>query len=185
MREVIAKSKFHKIERQKTKDADDELREQLDDELADIRGLLYEQAPVPTPAPAVDLKAKAKLNVFPGPATGANATAVAGASTSAPEADAKPASSYDTFVRELAFERRAKPQDRLKSEEELAAEEAQRLMKAEKARLKRMRGDSDDEGENEEEEGGRRKRKKEPNQVQDPSVQHRLMTLTMTSSSMA
>ncbi|SPO21562.1 related to NOP14 - nuclear and nucleolar protein with possible role in ribosome biogenesis [Ustilago trichophora] len=168
MREVIAKSKFHKLERQKMKDADDELREQLDDELADIRGLLFEQAPVPTPAPAVDPKAKAKISVFPGPATGANATAVAGASTSAAEGEEKPASSYDTFVRELAFERRAKPQDRLKSEEELAAEEAQRLMKAEKARLKRMRGDSDDEGEDEEDEGGRRKRKKGANSSSGP-----------------
>lgn len=163
MREVIAKSKFHKLERQKMKDADDELREQLDDELADIRGLLYEQAPVPTPAPAPDPKAKPKLNVFPGPAaTGANATAIMGNAKmeSQEGAEEKPASSYDTFVRELAFERRAKPQDRLKSEEELAAEEAQRLMKAEKARLKRMRGDSDDQDEEEEEGGGRRKRKK-------------------------
>ncbi len=65
MREVIAKSKFHKIERQKMKDADDELREQLDDELADIRGLLFEQPAVPTPAPAADPKAKAKISVFP------------------------------------------------------------------------------------------------------------------------
>ncbi|CDR99224.1 hypothetical protein [Sporisorium scitamineum] len=161
MREVIAKSKFHKLERQKMKDADDELREQLDDELADIRGLLFEQPAVPTPAPTDDPKAKAKVSVFPGPATGANATAVAGASTSAPDGEDKPASSYDTFVRELAFERRAKPQDRLKSEEELAAEEAKRLMKAEKARLKRMRGDSDDEtDEDDEDDGSRRKRKK-------------------------
>ncbi|KAJ1033240.1 hypothetical protein NDA13_001237 [Ustilago tritici] len=165
MREVIAKSKYHKLERQKMKDADDELREQLDDELADIRGLLYDQAPVPTPASAPDPKAKAKINVFPGPAaTGANATAIVGNAKmeSQKGAEEKPASSYDTFVRELAFERRAKPQDRLKSEEELVAEEAQRLMKAEKARLKRMRGDSDDEDEEEEEEeGGRRKRKKD------------------------
>ncbi|KAI3488771.1 hypothetical protein L1887_47112 [Cichorium endivia] len=169
MREVIAKSKFHKIERQKMKDADEELREQLDDELADIRGLLYEQQAVPTPAPAADPKAKAKLSVFPGPATGANATAVAGASISAVEGDEKPASSYDTFVRELAFERRAKPQDRLKSEEELAADEAQRLMKAEKARLKRMRGDSDDEGDDEDAEtGGRRKRKKGASSTSGP-----------------
>ncbi|CBQ70722.1 related to NOP14-nuclear and nucleolar protein with possible role in ribosome biogenesis [Sporisorium reilianum SRZ2] len=161
MREVIAKSKFHKLERQKMKDADNELREQLDDELADIRGLLFEQPAVPTPAPAVDPKAKAKVSVFPGPATGANATAVAGASTDTSEAQDKPASSYDTFVRELAFERRAKPQDRLKSEEELAAEEAKRLMKAEKARLKRMRGDSDDEADqDDDDDGSRRKRKK-------------------------
>lgn len=169
MREVIAKSKFHKLERQKVKDADDELREQLDDELADIRGLLFEQPAVPTPAPPIDTNAKPKLSVFPGPATGANATAVAGVNTDATAGQDKPTSSYDTFVRELAFERRAKPQDRLKSEEELAAEQAERLRKAEKARLKRMRGDeSDDEADEDDDGGKRRKRSKGANSSSAP-----------------
>ncbi|PWZ03313.1 Nop14-like protein [Testicularia cyperi] len=150
MRELIAKSKYHKLERQKIKDADDDLREQLDDELADIRGLLYEQPAVPPPNAAAEQDSGKSTK---------DATSAIGVSAE----DKKPASSYDTFVRELAFERRAKPQDRLKSEAEMAAEEAQRLMRAEQARLKRMRGDSDDEGDdddNEREGGSRRKRKK-------------------------
>jgi nucleolar protein 14 len=55
---------------------------------------------------------------------------------------------YDQFVKTLAFEARAKPKDRTKTEDELAIEEKERLEKAEAKRLKRMRGeeDSDDEG---------------------------------------
>ncbi len=64
---------------------------------------------------------------------------------------------YDQFVRELAFEKRAKPKDRTKTEEELALEEKEALEKAEKQRLRRMQGleDSDDE-----DEGGKGKGKK-------------------------
>lgn len=61
------------------------------------------------------------------------------------EDDADP---YDRFVRELAFEKRAAPSDRLKSEAEAAMEAAEALRRSEAARLKRMRGDeSDDEDE--------------------------------------
>lgn len=52
---------------------------------------------------------------------------------------------YDTFVRELAFERRAKPQDRLKSAEELVEQHAERLRAAEEARQRRMRGEAEPE----------------------------------------
>ena len=45
MREVIAKSKLHKLERQKMRDEDDELRHQLDSEFGDLRDLLMSQAP--------------------------------------------------------------------------------------------------------------------------------------------
>jgi nucleolar protein 14 len=56
---------------------------------------------------------------------------------------------YDKAVRELAFEQRAKPKDRTKTEEELALEEKQVLERAERKRQKRMRGeDPDSEGEN-------------------------------------
>jgi nucleolar protein 14 len=51
---------------------------------------------------------------------------------------------YDQTVRQLAFDKRAKPTDRTKTEEELAAEEAAKLEKAERARLRRMRGEADD-----------------------------------------
>lgn len=55
---------------------------------------------------------------------------------------------YDKAVRELAFEQRAKPKDRTKTEEELALEEKQALERAERKRQRRMQGeDSDSEGE--------------------------------------
>src|SRR5690606_38462581 len=41
MKEVIAKSKMHKYERQATKDENDDLREELDRELPDIKRLLW------------------------------------------------------------------------------------------------------------------------------------------------
>lgn len=64
---------------------------------------------------------------------------------------------YDRFVRELAFEKRAAPSDRLKSEAEAALEAAETLRRSEAARLKRMRGEEDSE---EEEDGPKRKGKK-------------------------
>jgi nucleolar protein 14 len=57
---------------------------------------------------------------------------------------------FDQYVRELAFEQRAKPKDRTKTEEELATEEKVRLEKAERRRVRRMDGlpDYDSEEEN-------------------------------------
>ncbi|KAN0061064.1 nucleolar complex protein 14 [Thecaphora frezii] len=155
MREVMAKSKFHKLERQKIRDEDEELRMQLDDDLGGIRDLLFAQPAKPEEPSAAQDKEVAK----PAPSEKATEKAAEGGDKR-PLVEPKVSSnSYDAFVKELAFEKRAKPQDRLKSEAELAAEEAQRLMKAERARLKRMRADSDDEG-GSDEEGGRGKRRK-------------------------
>ncbi|KAM8808600.1 nucleolar protein 14 [Eudromia elegans] len=47
---------------------------------------------------------------------------------------------YDMIVRELGFEMKAKPSDRMKTEEELAKEEQARLQKLEADRLRRMLG---------------------------------------------
>ncbi|XP_025889881.1 nucleolar protein 14 [Nothoprocta perdicaria] len=47
---------------------------------------------------------------------------------------------YDMIVRELGFEMKAKPSDRMKTEEELAKEEQARLQKLEADRLRRMHG---------------------------------------------
>ncbi|KAM8940419.1 nucleolar protein 14 [Pelodytes ibericus] len=51
---------------------------------------------------------------------------------------------YDKIVRELGFEMKAQPTERLKSEEEVAREEQERLQKLEADRLRRMRGGEDD-----------------------------------------
>jgi nucleolar protein 14 len=64
---------------------------------------------------------------------------------------------YDKTVRELAFEQRAKPKDRAKTEEELALEQKQALERAERKRQRRMRGEDSDS----EDEKGRRKRLKQ------------------------
>uniref|UniRef100_S4REJ8 NOP14 nucleolar protein n=1 Tax=Petromyzon marinus TaxID=7757 RepID=S4REJ8_PETMA len=56
------------------------------------------------------------------------------------EDDAPRMEAYDVAVRELAFEMKAQPSERLKTAEEMAREEAQRLQHLEAARLRRMRG---------------------------------------------
>ncbi|XP_016402153.1 nucleolar protein 14-like, partial [Sinocyclocheilus rhinocerous] len=48
-------------------------------------------------------------------------------------------------VRELGFEMKAQPSEKLKSAEELAREERQRLQTLEANRLKRMMGDAEEE----------------------------------------
>ncbi|XP_051819881.1 nucleolar protein 14 [Antechinus flavipes] len=52
---------------------------------------------------------------------------------------------YDIMVRELGFEMKAQPSNRMKTEEELAKEEQARLKKLEADRLRRMLGKEDDE----------------------------------------
>ena len=60
-----------------------------------------------------------------------------------------PNDNYDQHVRELAYDKRAKPKDRTKTEEELALEEKEVLERAERRRQRRMLGlpesDSDSE----------------------------------------
>lgn len=123
MSEVIAKSKGYKAERQHQKDLDEDLRDELDGELGDLRALLQE-GPSDTSA------------YRPKPVSGEN--------------DAE----YAQFVKTLAFEARAKPKDRTKTEDELAMEEKERLEQAEAKRLRRMRGE---ESEDEDTRGKRRK----------------------------
>ena len=62
---------------------------------------------------------------------------------------------YDKLVRELVFDKRSQPKDRTKTEEEIAQEEKEALEKAERARLRRMMGEEDEETD---EEGKRWKR---------------------------
>lgn len=66
---------------------------------------------------------------------------------------------YDTLVRELFFDHRSKPSDRTKTEEELAADEKARLEKLERARLRRMRGESDESEDEENTRSSKRRRR--------------------------
>ncbi|KAI0776188.1 Nop14-like protein [Trametes elegans] len=132
MAEVIAKSKEHKIMRQTQQEEDENLRHELDDQLDSIRSLLFTAPPAESAA---------------GPST------EIGAPSSAPVAPEDDDKEYDQYVRELALDRRAKPKDRTKTEEELALAEKEALEKAERRRLKRMRGEESD---SEDEQRGKR-----------------------------
>jgi nucleolar protein 14 len=135
MKEVIAKSKFYKAERQQLKDDDEDLREALDKELPDLfdalRGI---KAPSKPEAPKQDFS---EMNPE-------RAAMLEQSQNKDPEKE------YDQRLRQLTFDQRSKPTDRTKTEEEKAEEEAQRLKKLESDRLRRMRGEqlSDDEDEN-------------------------------------
>ncbi|KAF8592596.1 Nop14-like protein [Ramaria rubella] len=141
MAEVIAKSKEHKYQRQMEKEEDENTRFQLDQEFDAIRGLLFDGPGSST--------------------TGSNAVPLGRARPAPPTADVPIAAGdheYDQFVRELAFEKRAQPKDRTKTEEELAMEEKESLEKAERARLRRMMG-IDDNSEDEETQTGRKRKR--------------------------
>ncbi|KAI1447990.1 Nop14-like protein [Annulohypoxylon stygium] len=122
MKEVIAKSKFYKAERQAAKDADEDLREELDMELPDLHDLLFNRKKAPSDKET-------------------NPAESAAAAKERMERD------YDMRLRQLAQDRRAQPTDRSKTDEEKAQEESKKLKELEEKRLKRMRGEevSDDE----------------------------------------
>lgn len=115
----------YQILRQTQQEQDDELRHELDEELDSLRSLLY--APDASSSKTDDSEAALESAVM--------------------KVDEKD-QEYDQFVRELVFEKRAKPKDRTKTEDELALEEKEALEKAERKRIRRMNGedwDSDDE----------------------------------------
>ncbi|KAJ2521188.1 nucleolar complex protein 14 [Coemansia sp. RSA 1939] len=135
MMEVIAKSKQHKYERQMAKEEDDGIRRELDDDFESVRALLFA-----SPEAAYD----DSINSKPMMKAAAGEDGKAGADEYA----------YDAHVREMAFERRARPQNRLKTEEELAREERERLERAERHRLRRMEGiPSDSENDSDSDDG--------------------------------
>ncbi|KAJ9242546.1 hypothetical protein DTO169E5_3109 [Paecilomyces variotii] len=136
MKEVIAKSKFYKYERQKAKEDDDELREQLDKGLPDLFEMLRGTAPKPKPEPPKE--DTAAMN--PDRAALLNAK-------DEEEANRE----YDQRLKQLTFDKRSQPADRTKTEEEKAEEEARRLKELEEERLRRMRGSEESESEDEEE----------------------------------
>lgn len=139
MSEVIAKSKLYRYERQKAKEDDEDLREQLDAGTRDMLTALrangsMKQAIQPTPRlePAMDPDRAALL-----------------AGKDRKQADRE----YDMRLRQMAQEARAQPTTPTKTEEEKAEEEAQRLQALEEKRLRRMRGESVSDEEREDDDG--------------------------------
>ena len=124
MREVIAKSKAYKMERQRVKEENEDLREQLNEDFDELRGMLF---------------AEEKDQCVH-------------------EEEPSALAEYDSLVRELAFDKRGKPTDRLKSEAEVALLERERLEQLERDRISRMQAvegveseeESDEESEGEE-----------------------------------
>jgi nucleolar protein 14 len=134
MKEVMAKSKLHKYERQAQKEDDDDLRDELDKDLNDVlaalRGHMTNKPEPPKAVPKGDFTMNSD-----------RAALLAGTSQAAKDKE------YDTRVRQMLLDERAKPTERTKTEDEKAREEAKRLKKLEEKRMKRMRGEptSDDE----------------------------------------
>jgi nucleolar protein 14 len=135
MKEVIAKSKLHKYERQQLKEDDDDLREALDKDLNDVLAALHGHTSKPAP-PKDDTKNDFGINPE-------RAAMLEGRSQE--NADKE----YDARVRQMLYDQRSKPTERTKTEEEIAYEDAKKLRKLEEKRMRRMRGEptSDDEDE--------------------------------------
>lgn len=130
MKELIAKSKLHKYERQAAKDDDEDLREELDKELPNIhellRGITRPQPTTVTEISGMNPDRAALLN-------GTDKT--------------KFDKEYDMQVKKLTQDKRSKPTERSKTEDERIAEESRKLQELEAKRLRRMQGvpDSSDE----------------------------------------
>jgi nucleolar protein 14 len=128
MKEVIAKSKLYKYERQQAKEDDDELRAELDRGLPEFYEALRNQR-LPTKPPPLREAADSDPTMNPD-----RAALLAGKDRE--DADKE----YNERVRQMAMDMRSKPADRTKTEEEKVAEEAEKLRDLERERLRRMRG---------------------------------------------
>ncbi|GME64648.1 hypothetical protein BKCO1_3500083 [Neofusicoccum parvum] len=137
MKEVMAKSKLHKYERQQAKEDDEELREKLDSDMHDMLSLLRGvKKPPPTVAAGTDS------------ALGAMNPERAALMNDADKARAE--KEYDRRLFEMKLDKRAAPTTRTKTGEEKAKEEAERLKKLEDKRMQRMRGEEVSSDEDEE-----------------------------------
>lgn len=131
MKEVIAKSKLYKAERQAAKADDDEIRAELDKGMSDFYEALRshkppEKKPLPERTPADDPQMDPS-----------RAAMLAGKSRKDAEKE------YETNLRQLKLDARSKPSVRTKTDEEKATEEAARLEDLERKRIRRMKGEPD------------------------------------------
>ncbi|KAF8450247.1 nucleolar protein 14 [Boletus edulis BED1] len=135
------------MRRQVENEKEENIRHELDQDFDSLRTLLY--APDPS---SIDHDTSAKL---PAPAT----------------TNDEDTMDYDKQVRELAFDKRAKPKDRTKTVEELALEQKEALEKAEKQRRLRMFGQDPDESDDEDAAGRRRKRPRGGDDLDDDLIE--------------
>ncbi|EME79244.1 uncharacterized protein MYCFIDRAFT_167141, partial [Pseudocercospora fijiensis CIRAD86] len=132
MEEIIAKSKMHKYERQKAKEDDDDLREELDKGWGDIEALL-QGVKKPPPPPKQSASAAPSSN---GPTVNPDRQRLLDG-MDRDKADKE----YDVYLKKLANEARAQPSNKSLTAEEKAEKEAKRLKDLEEKRLKRMQGE--------------------------------------------
>ncbi|OWP01996.1 hypothetical protein B2J93_4622 [Marssonina coronariae] len=125
MKELIAKSKLHKYERQAAKDNDEDVREELDKEMSNIHDLLRGIGRKPASAPAAEI-----------PGMNADRAALL-SGTDKIKFDKQ----YDQRLRQLAQDARAAPTEKSKPEEEVIRERARKLQQLEEKRLRRMQGE--------------------------------------------
>lgn len=128
MTEVIAKSKIHKYERQQAKEDDDDLRRRLDQELPEFLNTMRNHK-------SLDLQTQ------PPEESPVSRSDQAGLLVRKGQRDME--EEYNERVRQMALDKRSKPSNRIKTDEERAREEAERLKELERLRLQRMRGDSE------------------------------------------
>ncbi|KAK5271669.1 nucleolar complex protein 14 [Exophiala xenobiotica] len=142
MKEVIAKSKFYKAERQAAKADDDDLRAELNKGMSEFYEALRDHKPPEKQLPSPPVT-EADPHMDP-----ARAAMLAGKSRQDAEKE------YEANLRALKLESRSKPSVRTKTEEEKAAEEAARLEELERKRMRRMKGEAESSDDDEDAELG-------------------------------
>ena len=123
------------LRRQTERDQDDNIRHELDNQFSALQELIYAPDPSSSGSNSIPLgtrEAVSRSLTNPDPVLSAIVN---------DDGD------YDQHVRELAFDKRSKPKDRTKTEEELALEEKEALEKAERRRQRRMLGQNESDSE--------------------------------------
>ncbi|XP_029197418.2 nucleolar protein 14-like [Acropora millepora] len=127
MEEVVAKAKMKKYERQKVKEEAVAMTNKLNQDWRSVMKLLPQKACNRLESEKELAKEEQeRLEKLEG--------------LNSHETSSSKADDYDIIVRQLAFEAKATPCNRLKSEKELAKEEQERLEKLELKRQRRMKG---------------------------------------------
>ena len=141
MQEVIAKSKAYKAERQAAKEDDEDLRMELDQGMSEMYDVLWSNKPAERALPTPPSESEPIMDP-------SRAAMLAGKSREEAEKE------YEVNVRQMKLDARSKPAFRTKTEEEKAAEEAERLQELERKRVRRMKGEADSSDDEQNEEAG-------------------------------
>ncbi|RMZ84927.1 hypothetical protein DV738_g213, partial [Chaetothyriales sp. CBS 135597] len=137
MKEVIAKSKLHKAQRQAAKEDDDDLRLQLDKGMSELYEAMQNHKPPEKTLPSPPSENEPHMDP-------SRAAMLAGKSREDAEQE------YEANIRQMKLDARSQPSTRTKTEDEKAAEQAATLQELERKRLRRMKGDAESSDEEEE-----------------------------------